>query len=44
MMVIDASEEFETYDNEIDRVATALNRPNFWVTDLKKVAARAEFY
>jgi len=44
MIVIDANEEFETYDNEIDRVATALNRPNFWVADLKKVAVRAEFY
>jgi hypothetical protein len=44
MIVIDANEEFETYDNEIERVAMVLNRPNFWVADLKKVAARADFY
>ncbi len=44
IMVIDADEDFETYDYEIDKVSRILYRPNFWVTDLKKVTPKADFY
>lgn len=44
IMVLDADEDFETYDEEIKRIAKTLYRPNFWVTDLKKVTPRSDFY
>ncbi|MBC8462843.1 hypothetical protein H8D76_00640 [Candidatus Bathyarchaeota archaeon] len=44
IMIIDADEEFETYDAEIKRISRILYRPNFWVTDLKKVTPKADFY
>lgn len=44
MMIIDADEEFETYDTEIKRIAKILYRPNFWVTDLKKITPKSDFY
>jgi len=44
IMVIDADEKFGTFDYEIDRVSRVLNRPNFWVTDLKKVTPKSDFY
>lgn len=34
----------QTYDEEIERVSKVLNRPNFYVADLKKVTLRAGFY
>jgi hypothetical protein len=34
----------QTYDDAIERVSRVLNRPTFWVADLKKVTPRAGFY
>jgi hypothetical protein len=37
LMVLDADEEFETYDNEIDRIYEVLSKEKFWANAVKKI-------
>jgi len=36
-MVIDADEEFETYEHEIERVSEILKNEKYWAVALKKL-------